>query len=133
MFNFIFRKIRITRKRVVRKKRTNKEYAALREQARQVVHERLEHFNKHYGFTYQKVFIKDQKSRWGSCSSKGNLNFNYRIATLPPELQDYLIVHELCHLGQMNHSAEFWKLVEQTIPNYRDYDTRLKHMKMRSP
>ena len=119
MFKFIFRRIK-------KKRRPSAQYSKLRETARGIVHERLEHFNAHYKFEYRKVFIKNQKSRWGSCSSKGNLNFNYRIATLPAELQDYLVVHELCHLGQMNHSQNFWDLVAETVPDYRRLDRVLK-------
>ncbi len=127
MFKFLFKTF-IKKKKVVRK---NLEYLQLKEQARQIVHQRLIYFNQHYKFSYGRIAIKDQKSRWGSCSSKGNLNFNYRIAILPPELQDYLIVHELCHLGQMNHSKNFWTLVEQAIPNYRVLDRQLKRRPMK--
>lgn len=80
--------------------------------------ERLEHFNQTYGLQWNCVTIKNSRTRWGSCSGKGNLNFNYKIALLPAELADYIIVHELCHLAQMNHSSKFWLLVAQTIPDY---------------
>jgi len=88
--------------------------------------EKIKHFNNFYKFKINKVFIKNQKSRWGSCSSKGNLNFNYKIIYLRPELADYLIVHELCHLGELNHSKKFWALVEKTIPNYVKINKELK-------
>lgn len=87
-------------------------------QARELVMERLEYFNKFYGHKIGKIYIRNQKSRWGSCSSKGNLNFNYKIVFLPAELADYIIVHELCHIVQMNHGKNFWNLVEKTIPNW---------------
>ena len=111
-------------RRVVRRRRagirgSNKHYLLHKEQARSLVASRLAHFNQHYKFNLKKVFIKNQKSRWGSCSSKGNLNFNYKIALLPPHLADYIIVHELCHLGQFNHSQKFWALVAETMPDWR--------------
>jgi len=99
-----------------------------REHARQLVENRLSHINKIYKFKINRVAIKNQKTRWGSCSSKGNLNFNYKIIYLKPALADYLIVHELCHLGQMNHSKKFWALVEKTIPDYRRINKELRRI-----
>lgn len=99
--------------------RTRNDYLENKSAAERLVWGRLEHFNSFYNFSYNRVAIRDQKSRWGSCSAKKNLNFSYRIVFLPPALADYLIVHELCHLGEMNHSARFWKLVERTIQNYK--------------
>lgn len=98
---------------------SREDYLAYREQARGLVHERLAHFNASYGFTYADVRIKQHKSRWGSCSKKGNLNFNYKIALLPPHLADYIIVHELCHLGELNHGPRFWALVARAVPEYK--------------
>ncbi|HVV38984.1 MAG TPA: M48 family metallopeptidase [Candidatus Paceibacterota bacterium] len=98
---------------------TRGHYLANKEAARALVHVRLVHYNRHYGYTLRKVFIKNLRSRWGSASSRGNLNFNYKVVLLPPALQDYVIVHELCHLGEFNHSPKFWALVAQTIPNYK--------------
>jgi predicted metal-dependent hydrolase len=86
--------------------------------ALQLAENRLSHFNRYYGFSINRVTIKNQRSRWGSCSKKGNLNFNYRIALLPQPLADYVIVHELCHLGEFNHSKKFWQLVAKTIPDH---------------
>lgn len=101
------------------KRRSRIQYLKYKEQARTLAHSRLEYFNRFYGCTYKRVFVKNQKSRWGSCSSKGNLNFNYKIALLPSHLADYIIVHELCHLKEFNHADSFWKLVEKTIPDYK--------------
>lgn len=97
-----------------------------KQQARILVVKRLEYFNQYYNLEYNRIAIRNQKSRWGSCSSSKNLNFNYRLAILPIELADYIIVHELCHLHQMNHSQEFWQLVSQTIPDYKNRQKKLK-------
>jgi predicted metal-dependent hydrolase len=110
---------RLVRRRRPRKQAGKREYAKHKEAARVLVHARLEHFNQHYGFAYNSVAIRNQRTRWGSCSAKHNLNFNYRIVFLPLALQDYLIVHELCHLQEFNHSAKFWALVAETTPDYR--------------
>ena len=103
-----------------------------REAARQFVKSRIEHFNKFYNFKFNKIFIKNQKTRWGSCSSLRNLNFNYKIIYLRTDLADYLIVHELCHLGQMNHSKKFKDLVSKTIPNYAKLNKELKRTPVQS-
>lgn len=113
---------------VVRKKNSRVEYLKHKESARQLVERRLPELNQAYNFTYKKIAIRNQKSRWGSCSAHGNLNFNYKIALLPPHLADYLMVHELCHLGEFNHSQKFWNLVARTIPEYRKVRAELhKH------
>lgn len=98
---------------------SEEEYQQYKEAARTLVHRRLEELNQVYGFEYGRVSIRNQRTRWGSCSAKGNLNFNYRIVFLTPQQQDYIVAHELCHLQQMNHSPAFWELVEQAIPNAR--------------
>ena len=95
------------------------DYLKDKEVARRLATARLAHFNAHYNFNIGRIAIKNQSSRWGSCSKKGNLNFNYKIALLPPHLADYIIVHELCHLGQLNHSPKFWALVSEAVPNYK--------------
>lgn len=87
--------------------------------ARELVLRRLEHFCKIYPFPFRAVSIRHQKTRWGSCSRQGNLNFNAKIAKLAPHLADYIIVHELCHLREMNHSTRFWNLVAKTFPDYK--------------
>lgn len=80
--------------------------------------ERCAHFAKVYNVRYRKISIRDQKWRWGSCSHAGNLSFNYKIALLPPRVADYIIVHELCHLREMNHSKDFWAYVECAFPDH---------------
>lgn len=88
--------------------------------------QKVEEWNRHYGFSYTKVSVRNQKTRWGSCSRQGSLSFNYRIIFLPPHLADYLIVHELCHLKEFNHSKKFWNLVAQAFPNYRELRRELR-------
>ncbi|MBP6857581.1 MAG: M48 family metallopeptidase [Candidatus Pacebacteria bacterium] len=97
-----------------------KDFKEYKEKARIFVLERITHFNTFYNYKIGKVFIRNQKTRWGSCSSKGNLNFNYKIVLLPIELADYIVVHELCHLSEMNHGKHFWELVAQQSPNYKN-------------
>lgn len=101
------------------RRRNKKHYARYKEQTRMLVHARLAFFNAHYRYKVGRVFIKNSKSRWGSCSSRGNLNFNYKLLFLPPEVADYVIVHELCHLKEFNHGPAFWALVAQTVPNHK--------------
>ncbi|MSR76168.1 MAG: M48 family peptidase [Candidatus Ryanbacteria bacterium] len=95
-------------------------------EAKALAVQRLRYFNQSYGFAYNKIAIRDQKTKWGSCSIKGNLNFNYRIALLPAELADYIIVHELCHLRELNHSKRFWALVAKTLPNHKELRKAVK-------
>ena len=90
-----------------------------RKKAEEVIRDRLDHFNVHYGFRFYRVAFRDQKSRWGSCSRAGNLNFNWRLIMAPIEVIDFVVAHELCHLKEMNHSRRFWALVEQTVPNHK--------------
>ncbi len=101
-------------------KSSRKEYRNNKDKARAFIGSRLEHFNQFYGFSWRKISIRAQKTRWGSCSRKGNLNFNYKILFLPEKLADYIVVHELCHLREFNHSRKFWNLVAKAIPDYRE-------------
>lgn len=108
-------------------KNTRKEFIKHKTQALALAQSRVEYFNKLYNFKFNKINIRNQKTRWGSCSKKGNLNFNYKIALLSPSFADYIIVHELCHLGEFNHSHNFWNLVAKTIPDYLSIRKELKH------
>ncbi len=99
------------------------EYKAL---AKQVIPPRVSQLAKQYGFSYNAVRITSARTRWGSCSSKKNLNFTYRLALAPPEVRDYVIVHELCHLREMNHSKRFWSEVYSIMPNYKEHEKWLK-------
>jgi hypothetical protein len=97
-------------------KRAFKKY---REEAYGFVERKIEEINKIYNYSYNKIVIKNHKTRWGSCSKKRNINFNYRIIFLPERLAEYIIAHELCHLGAFDHSRKFWSLVEKSIPDFR--------------
>lgn len=126
LFKIIFRRRKI-RVDGIRKNRA--EYLKHKEEARRLVKERIEAINKIYGLRYGRITIRNTRSRWGSCSKKGNLNFNYKIALLPPALADYLIVHELCHIKEFNHSQKFWDLVALALPNYKKLRKELKAVK----
>ena len=105
--------------RIKRKRKLSAKYLNYKEQARGMIRARLEYYNTFYNFKYKRIAIKNHKSRWGRCSKKGNLNFNYRLALLPQNLADYVVVHELCHLDEFNNSPKFWALVERTIPDWK--------------
>ncbi|MDD5068123.1 MAG: M48 family metallopeptidase [Candidatus Pacebacteria bacterium] len=108
------------RKHKIHIKSSRADFLRLKKSALALAISRLEHFNQFYNFKYKKVSIRNQKTRWGSASRKGNLQFNYKIALLPPEHRDYIIVHELCHLGEFNHSRAFWALVAKQIPRWKE-------------
>lgn len=95
------------------------DYKKQKQAALNLAKTKVEHWNKFYNFKYSSITIRNQKTRWGSCSKKGNLNFNYRIIHLRENILDYLIVHELCHLKELNHSKNFWRLVALTIPDFK--------------
>lgn len=93
-----------------------------RTQARVYLNQRTAELAQQHGFRYEKITIKGQQTRWGSCSTLGNLNFNWRLMLAPTEAIDYVIIHELCHLREHNHSAKFWKLVERYYPAYATWE-----------
>lgn len=107
-------------------KLTREKVIALAEEALKVIPERVEYFAKVIGVTYGKITVRNQKTRWGSCSSKGNLNFNCLVMLTPLEVIDYVVVHELCHRKEMNHSKAFWAEVEKVLPNYKEQVKWLK-------
>ena len=87
--------------------------------ARKIFEARVAYFQQFTGGNYTSITIRDQKTRWGSCSGRGTLSFNWRLILAPPEILDYVVVHELCHLTHMNHSKEFWGLVSKVLPDYK--------------
>lgn len=111
-------------------KQSKGEYKLLKKQAHVLAIEKVLEWNKIYNFEFNSISIKNQKTRWGSCSQNKNLNFNYKIIHLPTNLLDYLIVHELCHLKELNHSKSFWQLVSLAIPDYKLRRKALKEVRV---
>jgi predicted metal-dependent hydrolase len=105
---------------------TMEELRALADRAMEVIPARVAHFAPIVGVSYGRITIRNQRTRWGSCSGKGNLNFNCLLMLAPPEVLDYVVVHELCHRREMNHSPRFWALVEKQMPDYRVWKKWLK-------
>lgn len=130
--DWIFEKLKHVdfRELAEKKKTESKKYKSQKEFSRTVIKSRVEFFNRFYNFEYNRISIKNQKTCWGSCSRKGNLNFSYKVAGLPEELRDYVIVHELCHLEELNHGKKFWELVGKVIPGYRILRKKLKNIKI---
>ncbi len=102
------------------------EIRALADEAVRVLPSRAAYFSPLVGVTYGRITIRNQKTRWGSCSSKGNLNFNCLLMLAPPAVRDYVVVHELCHRKEMNHSPRFWAEVARIIPDYKIHEKWLK-------
>ena len=103
-----------------------KERSAYQEKALKVFPERTRYFAERIGVTYNRITLRQQKTRWGSCSANGNLNFNWLLILAPPEVLDYVVVHELCHRKEMNHSPRFWNEVKKILP---DYENQVKWLK----
>lgn len=102
------------------------ELRELADQAAAVLPEKVRFFAGRIGVTYGRITIRCQRTRWGSCSARGNLNFNCLLMLCPDAVQDYVVIHELCHRKEMNHSSEFWAEVEKYCPDYRIYRKCLK-------
>lgn len=98
------------------------------EKIKNIINDKLEIFSKKIEVKYEKVRIKYMKSAWGICYSNKNLSFNSLLFTMPMEIIEYVIIHELCHLKHLNHSKEFWALVEEHCPNYKETRIRLKEL-----
>ncbi len=105
---------------------SREQYLKYKEEAREFCMKRVAYWAEKMGLSYNRIAIKDMKTRWGSCSNKKNLNFNYKIIFLNERQADYLIVHELAHLQEMNHSRAFWSLVEEFVPDFRELRQEIK-------
>ena len=105
-------------------------YNTCKARAKKMICERVEHYNSFYNFKYNRIAIRRQSTRWGSCSGKKNLNFNYKLLFLPQEMADYVVVHELCHLQEMNHSKRFWDLVAKVFPNFKEIRKEMRGIRL---
>ena len=105
---------------------TQEEINALAEKAKVIIPERVKYYAYKIGVTYNRITIRCQRTRWGSCSSKGNLNFNCLLVLFPIEVIDSVVVHELCHRKHMNHSSQFYAEVEKVFPEYKRCNKWLK-------
>lgn len=123
MFRFFFR-------RKPRRAPVTPEVERMRAQAKAQLPPRLAALAAQHGFQYKRVFIKNNRTNWGSCSSLGNINLNLRLVTLPQELQDYVMLHELCHLKYLNHSPQFHALLESVCPGHRALEKQIKQYKI---
>jgi predicted metal-dependent hydrolase len=129
--DWILRKINLAKKRkssILLPKASRREYLARKEEAFALVENKIDYFRSVYNLCPAGISIRNQKTRWGSCSRKGNLNFNYRIVHLPEKYQDYIVVHELCHLKQFNHSRNFWNLVAEAIPDCKKIRKEIRNL-----
>ncbi len=97
-----------------------------RELAREHLTKRADYYADLYHVSYRRITIREQKTRWGSCSSRGTLSFNWRLILAPPTVMDYVVAHEICHLKHMDHSPAFWAEVEKSLPDYQKYRLWLK-------
>lgn len=105
-------------------------YHAYRLRAQRLVRDKIVLWNRHYGVPFNKISIRAQSTRWGSCSRSGTLSFNYKLFFLPDHLVDYIIVHELCHVREMNHGKKFWALVAETVPDHVGRRAELRHYRV---
>ena len=104
----------------------NKVNSIDKEKARVILVGRLKYLADGYGYSYNRVFIRNQKTRWGSCSAKNNISLNIKLVILPDELMDYVILHELVHTRKKNHSKEFWEEMDKLVENSKQLRSRLR-------
>lgn len=103
-----------------------------REKARRILTERTDFFANEMGISYQKIRIDSARTRWGSCSNKGHINYSWKLIFAPIEVIDYVVIHELCHLLEHNHSERFWAHVERIVPNYKAHKKFLNEMQKKT-
>ena len=95
-------------------------------EANRVIRKRVDQLAATFGVTYSRVFVRNQKTRWGSCSARRNINLNWRLVLMPDDVMDYIVIHELTHLEEMNHSKRFWTLVAVRCPAYQRHKLWLR-------
>ncbi len=116
--------------KIKRRTKKNPKIEALRKQAKKILPKRLSELANLHGFKYNKVAIRNAKTRWGSCSYYNNINLNMHLIKLDNELIDYVILHELCHTIEKNHSKRFWDLLESHLPNSKELRKKLKQVRI---
>ena len=129
--DWILRKMNLAQKRkpsLLLPKPSRREYLARKKEAFELVENKIDYFRSVYNLCPARISIRNQRTRWGSCSRKGNLNFNYRIIHLPEKYLDYVVVHEICHLKEFNHSKRFWDLVAEAIPEYKKIRKEIRNL-----
>ena len=128
--NWIRQKVKLQKenamKRQEKREMPEAEKKYYRNLAREVLGARTGYYARKMGVTYGRISIREQKTRWGSCSGKGNLNFNWKLSLVPDEILDYVVVHELAHRKEMNHSNAFWNVVEKYMPDYKERRKKLR-------
>ncbi len=107
-----------------------KDYLQNKEKARKIITQKTKEVCEKIGLQFTKIRIGNQKSRWGSCAKNGTLSFNYKLIYLPENLREYIIVHEVCHLKELNHSSRFWRLVDDFFPSRKECRKNLKNYKI---
>ncbi|WP_027399201.1 M48 family metallopeptidase [Anaerovorax odorimutans] len=112
-------------------KLSQEEVLQYKNKAESYLRTRCEYYSMRMGVNYNRIRVNKAKSRWGSCSEKGNINFTYRLIFAPKEVIDYIVVHELAHLKEMNHSKRFWHVVNEIMPDYKERCKVLKDFQMK--
>jgi predicted metal-dependent hydrolase len=129
--DWILRKMDLAKKRksgLILPRASRKEYLTKKSEALAIAKKKIKYFGELYNLMPKRLCIRNQKTRWGSCSQKGNINFNYRLVHLPEKFLDYVVVHELCHLKEFNHSERFWNLVAVAIPDYKSIRKEIRSL-----
>jgi len=129
--DWILHKVNLAKKRkpsILLPPSSRREYLARKKEALAIAKEKTKYFGELYSLHPAKISIRNQKTRWGSCSRNGNISLNYRIVHLPEKYLDYVVVHELCHLKEFNHSRKFWDLVATAVPDFKKARKEIRNL-----